>query len=115
MSILRSHYRQSTNPGKVAQFLFENANAAENGNSPSFSPNGKPGFILIRGDDYTGVTVTLQTSSVNDTGARWEPMVDGVFSANADVPLEDLPADLLIRAVLAGAGAGDNITVEVLQ
>lgn len=113
MSELRNSYAQITVPGKKSSVLFNNANA--DGDSPAIIPNGTQAIAIIRGDSFAGVTVTFQARSANDPSARWRNMTDGQFTEAAEVPLEKLPADMLIRAQLAGTTSGNNIFVEVVQ
>ena len=103
----------SVKADKYSQILFNNAVAP--GTSDTFQPNGSEGVVIIRGDDWTGVQVVLQMRSANDPSSRWRDMDNGTYTDDADFPLEKLTPDTLIQAVLTGAGAGDNIFVEIQQ
>lgn len=95
-----------------SQILFNNANA--DGDSSEFIPNGSTALVIIRGDTFTGTTVTLQMQSANDPSSRWRDMTNGSFTEATEVPMENIPEDVRIRANLV-IGTGSNIFVEIQQ
>lgn len=94
--------------------LLDNVNAPTT--SVPFDGTGGPVFLIIRGDDYTGVTVTLELASKSDPNDpdRWATIAGASFTADDFFSIPHLPVGAMIRAVAAGASAGDNIFVEVL-
>lgn len=95
--------------------LLNNVNADTT--SSTFRSAGGAAIAIIRGDDFTGVTVAIQAASASDPNSttRWMTLMNGSFTGEATFNMTYLPAGLLLRATVSGANAGDNIFVEILQ
>lgn len=83
--------------------------------SDNFESKGGVAEIIVRADDYGGGTITIQIASRNDPDERFDPLTNGVFTANASVKLDYLPVGILIRAVLADSSSAEAVFVEILQ
>lgn len=95
--------------------LFNNINAPAI--SSQYSSSGGPAIVVVRGDDFTGVTIDIQTASSSDPSdpIRWSVLTNGSFTAANTFNITYLPPGLLLRAVATGVGASDNIFVEIIQ
>lgn len=95
--------------------LLNNVNAPTT--SEDYKSFGGPAIVVVRGDDFTGVTVNIEVASSSDpNGApRWATLVNGSFTEAATFNITYLPSGLLLRAAAVGVGAADNIFVEILQ
>ena len=90
-------------------------NVAVDTTSAVFDSKGGIAVVNIRGTDFGGGTVTIETASANDSLSRFLTLTDGSFTANASVKLDYLPLGTEVRAVLTGSTGADDVFVDILQ
>ena len=95
------------------QILFINQNSP--GTSDNFESVGGKSIIIIRADNFTGMTVDIEVASSSDPTVRFEVLPSGNFTANGSVMLDYLPPGILLRAVAASVPGDAELFVQIVQ
>lgn len=97
--------------------LLDNVNVDTNG-SP-YKPEGNQRVLIVRAESYGGGTVEFQLrengSDAYFTTDGWHTLVNGTFTADAEVEIDHLPDGCEVRAILTGSALADKVRVVLAE